>query len=210
MTTLTQGHNFDLGFLTQGQIWFLTWGRFFIYFFEFGWWFKVKSWFSTQGWILILLMMTHGQDSFIFGFQWMTLGQEFHLFFFFYNLRLKFNCWLVTQGQGLILMERWFAHPWGLNDWFWRFFLMCLWRFVHEEVFPWIFFIEVIYGDFHCEEFFFYSWRFFNVFFLTFFLWDCSIVKICSMLILRLKNCFSLLVLRLKSLCWLFDSRSLA
>ena len=82
LMTLTQGHNFDLGFLTQGQIWFLTWGRFFIYFFEFGWWFKVKSWFSTQVWILILLMMTQGQDSFTFGFQWMTLGQEFHLFFF--------------------------------------------------------------------------------------------------------------------------------
>ena len=31
-----------------------------------------------------------------------------------------------------------------------------------------------------------------------FVLWDCSIVKICSMPILRLKNCFSLLVLRLK------------
>ena len=35
-------------------------------------------------------------------------------------------------------------------------------------------------------------------FFWNFVLWDCSIVKICSMLILRLKNCFSLLVLRLK------------
>ena len=47
---------------------------------------KVNSWFSTQGWILILLMMTQGRDSFIFGFRWMTLGQEFHLFFFSFFL----------------------------------------------------------------------------------------------------------------------------
>ena len=47
----------------------------------------------------------------------------------------------------------------------------------------------------------FYSWRFFLMFFFFFWnfvLWDFSIVKICSMLILRLKNWFSLLVLRLK------------
>ena len=31
LMTLTQGHNFDLGFLTQGQIWFLTRGQFFIW-----------------------------------------------------------------------------------------------------------------------------------------------------------------------------------
>ena len=66
-------------------------------------------------------------------------------------------------------------------------FLKYLWRFVHEEVFPWRFF---------------YCWRFsmevFFLFFNFFVLWDCFIVKICSILILRLKNCFSLLVLRLK------------
>ena len=44
----------------------------------------------------------------------------------------------------------------------------------------------------------FYSWRFFLTFFWNFVLRDFSIVKICSMLILRLKNCFNLLVLRLK------------
>jgi hypothetical protein len=31
LMTLTQGHNFDLRFLTQGQILFLTWGRFFFF-----------------------------------------------------------------------------------------------------------------------------------------------------------------------------------
>ena len=72
---------------------------------------------------------------------------------------------------------------------------MCLWRFVHGEVFPWRFF--------YCSHFwrfslwnFFNSWRFFRGVF--FFFWDCYIVNICSMLTLRLKNCFSLLVLRLK------------
>ena len=87
--TLTQGHNFDFGFLTQRNIWFLTQGRFY-YFFEFWWWLKVKSWFSTKSRILILLMMTQGQDSFTFGFQWMTLGQEFHLLLFFF-VQFKFK-----------------------------------------------------------------------------------------------------------------------
>ena len=48
-------------------------------------------------------------------------------------------------------------------------------------------------------------WRFFSLgdffledFFWNFVPWDFSIVKICSMLILGLKNCFSFLVLRLK------------
>ena len=122
-------------------------------------------------------------------------------FLFFYNLRSRFNLWLVTQDQGLILIERWFAHLWGINDWFWRLFLMCLWSFVHGKVCSWIFFIEVICGDSHCEEFFILG-VFFNVFFFffnfNFVLSDFSIVKICSMLILRFKNCFSLLVLRLK------------
>ena len=55
LVTLTRGHNFDLGFLTQGQIWFLTWGQFFIYLFfnldddsrlSLDFWFRVEFWFS--------------------------------------------------------------------------------------------------------------------------------------------------------------------
>ena len=72
---------------------------------------------------------------------------------------------------------------------------MCLWSFVHGEAFSWRFFIVSIFGDSHCEEFFILADFFF---FFNFVLWDFSIVKICSMLILRLKICFSLLVLRLK------------
>ena len=73
---------------------------------------------------------------------------------------------------------------------------ICPW----ESLFMKIFFIVSIFGDSHCKEFFILG-DFFNVFFfLKFVLWDFSIVKICSMLILRLKNCFNLLVLRLKIL----------
>ena len=63
------------------------------------------------------------------------------------------------------------------------------------------------FGDcFYCSHFGRFSlWRFFILgnFSWSFFLknnvlWDCSIMKIFSMLILRLKNCFSLLVLRFK------------
>ena len=85
---------------------------------------------------------------------------------------------------------------------------MCLWSFVHREVCSWIFFIEVICGDSHCEEFLFLEIFLMFFFFLKFRSLRFFIVKICSMLILRLKNYFSLLVLRLKSLCWLFDSGS--
>ena len=107
----------------------------------------------------------------------------------------------MTRGQGLILIERWFAHLWGLNDWFWRFFfffLKCLWRFVHEEVFPWRFFIVSIFRDSHCEEFLFWEtfcgFFFFEMFSLR--LFCCEDLFNCSSL--RLKNCFNLLVLRLK------------
>ena len=89
------------------------------------------------------------------------------------SLRLK---WLILEIVFNVLMK---LCPWG------SFSMKIL-------------FIVSIFGDSHCEDFLFleiFSWRFF---FLKFFLWDCSIVKICSMLILRLKNCFSLLVLRLK------------
>ena len=39
---------------------------------------------------------------------------------------------------------------------------------------------------------------FYYYYYFFFVLWNYSIVKICSMLILRLKNCFSLLILRFK------------
>ena len=38
----------------------------------------------------ILLVMTQGQDSFTFGFQWMTVGQEFQFIYF-----------CTIRGQGL-------------------------------------------------------------------------------------------------------------
>ena len=125
------------------------------------------------------------------------------------DFRSRFNLWLVTRGQELILIERWFARLWGFNNWFWRLFLMCLWRFVHEEVFPWRFFIVSIFRDSHCEEFLF-SEILLGSFFLKFFLWGCSIVKIFSMLILRLKIVLVCSYWGLKSLCWLFDTVSLA
>ena len=57
---------------------------------------------------------------------------------------------------------------------------------------------SIDFGDrFYCSHFWRFSlWRFFyfGKFFVEFFF----IVKICSMLILKLENCFSLLVLRLK------------
>ena len=62
-----------------------------------------------------------------------------------------------------------------------------------------ILFIVSIFGDSHCEDFLFleiFSWWFF---FLKFFLWNCSIVKICSITHLW----------GLKSLCCIFDSGSL-
>ena len=59
LMSLTQGHNFDLGFLTQGQIWFLTWGRFFIFLnldddlrFNLDFQLRVKIWFS-QWWLRV-------------------------------------------------------------------------------------------------------------------------------------------------------------
>ena len=67
-------------------------------------------------------------------------------------------------------------------------------KFVHEYfLLRW--FVEILI----VKKFLFLE-VFFNIyiFFWNFVLWDFSIVKICSMLILRLKNCFSLLVLRLK------------
>ena len=59
LMTLTQGHNFDLGFLTQGQIWFLTRGRFFIFLnldddlrFNLDFRLRVEFWFS-QWWLRV-------------------------------------------------------------------------------------------------------------------------------------------------------------
>ena len=127
-------------------------------------------------------------------------------FFFWYNLRSRFNPWLVTRGQELILSERWFARLWGLNNWFWRFFLMCLWRFVHGEVFPWRFFLMFSFLEVLIVKNFYlggnFPWSFFFFFF---------IVKICSIAHLRgLKIVLVCSYWGLKSLCWLFDSGSLA
>ena len=131
-------------------------------------------------------MMTQGQDSFTFGFQWMTLGQEFQ-YFFFYDSRSRFNLWLVTRDHELILIERW------------------LWRFVHEEVFPWRFFIVSIFGDSHCNDFLFLEifsrmFFFFEIVplwrFVQYATWGLKIVLVCS-------------YWGLKSLYWLFDSWSL-
>ena len=102
-------------------------------------------------------------------------------FFFLYNLRSKFNRWLVTQGQGLILMERWFAHLWGLNDWFWRLFLMCLWSFVHGEVCSWIFllrwFVEILIVK---------NFLFLGIFFLIF-----LFLKFCSLRFFHCEDLFN-------------------
>ena len=78
---------------------------------------------------------------------------------------------------------------------------MCLWSFVLGEVCSWIFLIELICGDSHCEEFFilrdfFNGFFFWNFFFYYFRLFHCEDLFNCSSL--RLKNCFSLLVLRHK------------
>ena len=99
------------------------------------------------------------------------------------------------------MIERWFAHLWGLNDWFLEIIFnvlmkLCPWGSLFMNIFYW--------GDLWRFLLWriFYSWGFFLMFFFffcwNFFLWDFSIVKICSMLISRLKNCFSLLILRLK------------
>ena len=163
LMTLTQGHNFDLGFFDLGSDLIFDSGSILL-FFEFGCWLKVKSWFSTQGRILILFMMTQGQDSFTFGFQWMTLGQEFHLFFFctIWGHNLIFDWWLWVRDSfwlrgGLLIFE-------ALMIDFGDFFLMCLWSFVHGEVCSWIFllrwFVEILivkifyFGKFFMEFFF--------------------------------------------------------
>ena len=73
---------------------------------------------------------------------------------------------------------------------------MCLWSFVHREVCSWIFFIEVICGDSNCEEFYILGDFFLMIqilFFEIFPLW--RFIQCSSR---GLKNCFSLLVLRLK------------
>ena len=127
---------------------------------------------------------------------------------FLYDSRSRFNLWLVTRGQELILIERLFARLWGLNDWFWRLFLKCLWRFFNEEVFPWRFFIVSIFGDSHCNDFLLleiFSWMFCFFFFeivplwrfVQYATWGLKIVLVCS-------------YWGLKSLCWLFGSGSLA
>ncbi len=96
----------DIGSGSQFWFWFFDLGSDLIFdsgsifYFLFFW-----VWMMTRGQFLIfdssrifiLLMMTQGQDSFTFVFQWMTLGQEFHLLFL-YNLRSRFNLWLVTWG----------------------------------------------------------------------------------------------------------------
>ena len=71
-------------------------------------------------------------------------------------------------------------------------------KFVHEYfLLRW--FVEIlIVKNFYSERFFGEFFFFFFFLNFNFVLSDFSIVKICSMLILRLKNCFSLLVLRLK------------
>ena len=91
------------------------------------------------------------------------------------------NLWLVTRGQGLILIERWFAHLWGLNDWFWRLFLLFA-------------FLEILIVKI------FYSWRFFHggFFFWNFFFEIVPLWRLFNYSSLRLKNCFGLLLLRLK------------
>ena len=54
------------------------------------------------------------------------------IFFFFVRFEVKVNLWLVIQGQELILIKRWFAHLWGLNDWFWKLFFK-----VPMKICPW-------------------------------------------------------------------------
>ena len=87
---------------------------------------------------------------------------------------------------------------------------MFLWSFVHGEAFPWRFFLLLAFLEIFIVKIFLeiFSWRFF---FMKFFLWDCSIVKICSIAHLwGLKIVLVCLYWGLKSLCWLFDSGSLA
>ena len=44
-------------------------------------------------------MMTQGQDSFTFGFQWMTLGQEFQ--FFWVQFEVTFESLVGDSGSGI-------------------------------------------------------------------------------------------------------------
>jgi hypothetical protein len=47
----------------------------------------------------ILLMMTQGQDSFTFGFQWITLGQEFQ--FFLVRFKVTIESLIGDSGSGI-------------------------------------------------------------------------------------------------------------
>ena len=158
--TLTQGHNYNLGFFTQGQVWFSTQGQFFIFIFNLD---------DDSGSILnfqlkVEFYSLNDDSGSRFIYVWLSVDDcrsRISIYLFLYDSRSRFILWLVTQDQKLILFERWFACLWGLNDWFWKLFLMCLWRFVHGKVFPWIFFLmlaflEILIVKIFSRRFFFF------------------------------------------------------
>ena len=171
----------DIGSGSQFWFWFFDLGSDLIFdlgsifYFLFFW-----VWMMTQGQFLIF------DSGSRFIYVWLSVDDSrsrISSLFFLYNLRSRFNLWLVTRGQKLILIERWFARLWGLNDWFWRLFLL----FAFLE----ILIVKIFYfGKFFVELFF--------------------IVKICSIAHLwGLKIVLVCSYWGLKSLCWLFDSRPL-
>ena len=127
----------------------------------------------------------------------MTLGQAFH---FFVRFEVKIESFIGDLGSGINfdweVVCSFFRLKWLILE----IVFMYLWRFVHGEVFPWRFYIVSIFGDSHYEDFLFLeicSWKFLiyfeNLFFKIVPLW-----RFVHCLSLRFKNCFGLLVLRLK------------